>query len=553
MLARSLPAVCRIPANLWHENELNRFNPFPSIQKTVNRFLHQVLFTFHSRLNDKKKIFIIILGFIALILARQLVLRFHFNLGYLYLMLVCLSSLWFGLKGGLIATVAASGIFLIEVNFLNQLPNRDIVLQTLSLRFIGYAWGGILTGFLSEHLKMKKNRKNAVAGNSPIKSRFLFLLSSFKVKIAFIALSYLLVEGVRFTAPGLSLFLDYCTIILICIGGFWFGLKGGLVTATVTFSFFILEAYASPGTALARYFLQDLTFSFFFCYLIGFIIGIFSEIETRVKTNLQNLAYLDELTGCVNYRSAIQVLEKEISRAARHKKNMTLVILDIDDFKRINDANGHKTGNEILKLFAASAIDNLRVEDTVARFGGDEFLFVLPETSPAQSLQVLEKIRVVFSKAALSLNLNVTFSAGISCYPQHGHTKDMLFCSADNALFEAKNRGKDQIRMERREYIRLKPAPDIAIRFVDSSKQKELTDLKVENLSCKGMLLLIPEKTDIGKEFLCIIRPVAHDRDLLEIPCKVVFSKKMNDQFYMGVSFPELSEDTLKKIAVMNI
>ncbi len=489
------------------------------------------------------RMLLLVSGFLLLVALRLISLRFNFHLGYLYLMLVCLSGFWFGVRGGLVAAAVSAGIFLGEVSILRQFAEREVVLGTVFPRFLGYAWGGIMTGLMAEFLSPNPSRRSSVPEVIGV-NRILALFHSRPVRIGFLAAVYVLVTFLRVTVPALSYFLDYASVILVCVAGFWFGLRGGLIGATVTFSLFLLEARLNPAAGVPGDFFRDQMFSFFFCYATGLVMGVISELETAQKIRLRDMAYTDELTGCVNFRYAMQALEREISRAARSGSGLTLIILDIDDFKQFNDRYGHHTGNRVLQEFAAAVRSRVRMEDTVCRFGGDEFLVILPQTRARDTLPILNKIRSALARNHAGGHPPVLFSAGISYFPLHGHTPDMLFNAADNALYEAKKTGKNCHCVERRRFARFTPERPLRFVFQDPATRRIIPDVTVANISRSGMLVTMPAGRELKTEVIC--RGSRLDgRGLL---CQVVYQKDERCARQAGVTFPELADRTFRCI-----
>lgn len=157
---------------------------------------------------------------------------------------------------------------------------------------------------------------------------------------------------------------------------------------------------------------------------------------------VQRLAETDSLTGIANRRSFERALEREIERAKRYNKELTLVMLDIDHFKNLNDTYGHQAGDEVLAQVGAVLRSCSRESDTPARFGGEEFAVLLPDCPRRESFQAATRLRkMTGSMDAVAL---ITVSAGIATFPAHAHTSSGLVRAADEALYASKKGGRDR-------------------------------------------------------------------------------------------------------------
>ncbi|HEY3796399.1 MAG TPA: GGDEF domain-containing protein [Bradyrhizobium sp.] len=162
---------------------------------------------------------------------------------------------------------------------------------------------------------------------------------------------------------------------------------------------------------------------------------------------IEELAELDELTGSYNRRCIMRMLDEEITRARRSGTPCAIALIDLDWFKRINDAYGHPTGDEVLRTFAITTFANIRAIDRFGRYGGEEFLLVLPETPTAGAAQILERLRQIISDldwSAFSPGMRVTISAGVADL-RPDETPDTFLARADRALYSAKARGRNRI------------------------------------------------------------------------------------------------------------
>jgi diguanylate cyclase (GGDEF)-like protein len=162
---------------------------------------------------------------------------------------------------------------------------------------------------------------------------------------------------------------------------------------------------------------------------------------------IEELAELDELTGSYNRRCIMRMLGEEIVRARRIESRCSIALIDLDWFKRINDAYGHPTGDEVLRTFAITTFANIRTIDRFGRYGGEEFLLVLPDTANDGAAQILERLREIISDldwSAFSPGMRVTISAGVATL-QPDETPDTFLARADSALYSAKARGRNKI------------------------------------------------------------------------------------------------------------
>jgi len=185
------------------------------------------------------------------------------------------------------------------------------------------------------------------------------------------------------------------------------------------------------------------------------ILGIVQNQVTIVIDNARlyeaarQLAITDGLTKIYNHRFFQELFEKEFKRSDRYNTIFSLIMLDIDHFKRINDTYGHLCGDEILKGLASIVKGCLRSMDIVARYGGEEFAILLPETNGGEAVQTAERIRrTVESNTFMGTEkgLHITVSQGVATYPSPGiHARSDLIAKADKALYEAKESGRNKV------------------------------------------------------------------------------------------------------------
>jgi diguanylate cyclase (GGDEF)-like protein/PAS domain S-box-containing protein len=172
------------------------------------------------------------------------------------------------------------------------------------------------------------------------------------------------------------------------------------------------------------------------------------EAHLKKEAILREQSVRDELTRLFNRRYLEETLKRELRRATRKNYSLGLMMIDIDNFKNINDNFGHATGDLVLHEFGNLLIRNIREEDIACRYGGDEFIVVLPDTSTQVTCERADQIIVLAKQLQLQSSGNdfcgISISIGISFFPENGLSKAEILNAADNALFRAKkeNRGK---------------------------------------------------------------------------------------------------------------
>lgn len=169
---------------------------------------------------------------------------------------------------------------------------------------------------------------------------------------------------------------------------------------------------------------------------------------SRFSKRLQLEANYDHLTGLLNRRSFAIVVEKAAALSVRHQHNLSTVTFDIDHFKAVNDTYGHDVGDKAIQHISDLIKNNMRASDVVARFGGEEFVVLLPQTQQEDAVKLAEKIRLKIAQSPLSVAdgiLEITVSAGVSQFKDEDKTFENVLKRADTALYEAKNTGRNKV------------------------------------------------------------------------------------------------------------
>lgn len=175
--------------------------------------------------------------------------------------------------------------------------------------------------------------------------------------------------------------------------------------------------------------------------LLGFT-GFYQDITDKKRIEL--LSVTDQLTGLYNRRKLELELEHELSRANRYENSLTLIVIDIDFFKQVNDTYGHQVGDKVLVSVANLIKDNIRRSDILARWGGEEFIIMSTQTALAGALTLAEKVRGLLASCKMDVVGSITASFGVAEYRQNESTES-LFKRADTLLYKAKEAGRNRV------------------------------------------------------------------------------------------------------------
>lgn len=202
-----------------------------------------------------------------------------------------------------------------------------------------------------------------------------------------------------------------------------------------------VEAFSlSQGSALLAWLFPML--------LVGYVTTMLANDIYQVFSRLKIIAQTDELTKLYNRRSFLDVLDKQLHQARRTDRTFSLLLADCDNLKIVNDRYGHEAGNLLLQTIADGLRCCLRGSDYAARYGGDEFIVLLSDTSMAPALHVAERIKTLLESNKFHYRgdtLGTTVSIGISCFPKNGETAEELLRHADQAMYASKRDGKNRI------------------------------------------------------------------------------------------------------------
>jgi diguanylate cyclase (GGDEF)-like protein len=178
--------------------------------------------------------------------------------------------------------------------------------------------------------------------------------------------------------------------------------------------------------------------------LIYFFMARLIKRLAEARQTIEKIAITDELTGLFNRHHVLSRFNEEFQQTRRLQKNLGCIIADIDHFKVINDSQGHLAGDEVLKEVSRRISESVRIYDILGRYGGEEFLILLPDTTLEQAWHFAERIRMHVKESDITDN-RVTISLGVTCLQEQDQSIDDMIKRADDALYKAKNAGRDRV------------------------------------------------------------------------------------------------------------
>jgi diguanylate cyclase (GGDEF)-like protein len=271
-------------------------------------------------------------------------------------------------------------------------------------------------------------------------------------------------------------------------------------------------------------------------------------IEIKVFQKTQQEVLFDQLTRLYNYRYLMRVLDREISRSMRHHTPLTLVIFDVDNFKRYNDTHGHLSGSRALKKIGQIIRRSLRTSDIPARYGGEEFVALLPETDKKGGEVIAERIRQRVERSSYPLgsgrSARLTISGGVASFDVDAFRREDLLRCADRALYQAKASGKNRIVLyleNRRRFERIAlPGEVLAASDVGGV---------VHNLGLGGLQIRTAQPVPVGsKVSLDLVLPGGSKS--LRCAGRVKWMERLpgEEGCLAGVLFTQLNEDQRRSI-----
>ncbi len=182
--------------------------------------------------------------------------------------------------------------------------------------------------------------------------------------------------------------------------------------------------------------------------LVAYVTTMLSADTRKAMTEIKTLSEIDDLTGILNRRAFLSLGAHTVNLSQRYGRDFSIVMMDSDSLKTVNDAYGHEAGDELLKAMVSHAQQELRRPDLLARYGGDEFVLLLPDTPVEGARLTAERIRERIAATPLIFEthrVDITASMGVASYPDHGADYEQVFEAADNALYASKSGGKNKV------------------------------------------------------------------------------------------------------------
>jgi len=277
-----------------------------------------------------------------------------------------------------------------------------------------------------------------------MKNRWMLKLdnNSQKVMTVFLCVILVLLIGVIDYQTGYELAFSLFYLIPICLATWVAGRDLGLLVSILgACAWYVADVLSGQAYSSPLIYLWNTGIRLGFFAVVTYLLAALRESLDHER----NLSRTDSLTGATNTRAFLEMIQSEIDRYERYKHPFTVVYIDLDNFKAVNDRFGHMVGDKVLHTIVAEIRKGLRKTDTVSRLGGDEFGLLLPETGQDAAQVVMKKVRTGILDAMLLRKLPVTASLGVVTCQGVPQSSEILIKMADELMYSIKNHGKDGI------------------------------------------------------------------------------------------------------------
>jgi diguanylate cyclase (GGDEF)-like protein len=218
--------------------------------------------------------------------------------------------------------------------------------------------------------------------------------------------------------------------------------------ASLAYVFAIASPISSSTPPLSADALAKVGINLTALVLLAYVAGVIASEQRRARDAAIRLSTVDPLTGLFNRTFFFAAVDREIARSARSNRGFCVLMMDLDELKTINDHHGHYFGDQVLSGVGEVIRSGVRKIDTAARYGGDEFVVLLPETDPTGAYVLAEKVRIGVTELDIPVSgvpLEASISVGVVSYPDDGRTSDELLISADQAMYASKRGGRNRV------------------------------------------------------------------------------------------------------------
>lgn len=272
-------------------------------------------------------------------------------------------------------------------------------------------------------------------------------------------------------------------------------------------------------------------------------------IELQLLENARNFAFRDSLTGLYNFRFYREFLPREIWRADQYNSPLSLIVADIDDFKGYNDRHGHDEGNAALERIAVLLEESLRKVDVAVRYGGEEFVLILPSTPKMGAKVVAQRAAQAVAQEAMHRGERLTLSMGVATYPGDAGNERDLLRHADGAMYLAKAKGKNQVELygnDRRSYSRLRAALNGEYRQL----HQQAHSLETVNVSGGGLSFSSDRSMPVGS-LVDVDLQISDTDSSIHLAGRVVETREVTpDQFEVSVRIVEIGAQDRWQLAL---
>ncbi len=277
-------------------------------------------------------------------------------------------------------------------------------------------------------------------------------------------------------------------------------------------------------------------------------------VELNVFEEANYFSKCDSLTGLYNRGYFEECLSGEISRSRRYNTEFSILFLDLDDFKQVNDTRGHLAGDYVLKKVANLIKKEKREEDVVARYGGEELVIILPETNKVNTIIKAERIRKKIQDMPLEFDGNkikISISGGVATFPQDASEPNKLIQCADQALYRAKSEGKNRICLfstDKRQYVRVDFAGQVKVQSLGKWVGQSQVFAQGKDLSLSGILFESKNPMEMGAKLQLEVPLPGPDHPIILVGT-VVRVEVFENHYDIGVSFVQLQGVDRKELS----